>query len=108
MKEMCLRVPSGACPNCGHKQFVVFESDGNLYLTNRDGEIIDSNNVSHSAIGRCCRCGLVIDMITTRYGFIPATPLRKIFFDYDAQELRDNEGLEKEIPSPMEVGQNDG
>lgn len=108
MKEMCLRVPVGACPNCGHKQFIVVESDMSLYLTNRDGEIIDSKNMTHSAIGKCCRCGLVIDMITTRYGFIPATKLRKILFDYDAQERSDNEELKKEIPNPMEVGQNDG
>ena len=106
MKEMCLRVSIGACPNCGHKQFLVFESDMNMYITNRDGEIIDSANAAHNAIGKCCRCGMVFDMITTRYGFIPATRLRKILFDYDAQERGDIKikDIIKEIPNPMEVG----
>ena len=49
MKEMVTIIPLGSCPKCGHRQFVVSEHQINEYLTNGDGEIIDSLDVEYDA-----------------------------------------------------------
>ena len=43
---LAVRIPNGSCPICGHKQFIVSDISHNLYLTNRDGEIVDYNEYS--------------------------------------------------------------
>jgi hypothetical protein len=81
MKEMVSIIPLGLCPNCGHGQFVVIESTMSTYLTNNDGEIIDSKEICNEAIGRCVRCGREYNMLSTLYGFIPLSNLRSILFN---------------------------
>lgn len=106
MKEMCRVIPSGSCPSCGHKQFVVMESTINVFLTNRDGEIIDSKEVENSAIGACCNCKKEYNMIPTSYGFIPATPLRRFLYTLSPHY---NPELAEVLllPNPMEVTENE-
>ena len=100
MKEMCLRIPEGACPKCGHKQFLVFESGMNVYVTNRDGVAIDSKEVSYQANGKCMNCDEVFDMMPTPIGFIPMTPLRRWFYEYTPHYAPEEEV--EFIENPME------
>ena len=44
-------VPEGSCPRCGHKQFLVREFQSHLYLTNRDGEVIDAKDEGGFCVG---------------------------------------------------------
>lgn len=101
MKEMCTIIPRGSCPNCGHKQFVVHEFEQHLYLTDRDGEIIDSQEIDYSAAGMCVKCGRKYKMLPTHEGFIPATKLRELLFDYSPHLYIENEI--KNIDNPMEM-----
>ena len=94
-------VARGACPNCGNKQFVVHESTMNLYLTNRDGEIIDNKEIDYSAIGMCTRCNRKFPMMSTLYGFIPMTPLRKILFEYTPHNIVIEKDYDDTISNPM-------
>lgn len=100
IKEMCYRVPEGSCPNCGHKQFIVYERNENLYLTNMDGEIIDNNEISNYAIGKCISCGAEYEMISSTTKYIPITKLRKILFDYSPHKFIEDKIIN--IPNPME------
>lgn len=106
MKEMVNIIPLGSCPKCGHKQFVVSELQINQYLTNSDGEIIDSSETDYSAAGMCNNCGTVFEMYPTREGFIPLTKLRKIMFDYTPHVDTLDEDMIESISNPMEVKQN--
>ena len=49
-KQMMRLIPMGSCPKCQHKQFVVYDNQSMLFLTNRDGEIIDSKDVNGKKI----------------------------------------------------------
>lgn len=98
MKEMCTNIPKGSCPNCGHKQFIVYEQQQNAFITNQDGDIIDSKELSHTAVGKCIRCGQVFDMFSALNRFIPLTELRKILYDYSPYLENEN----KYIKNPME------
>lgn len=82
MINMVKVIPNGSCPYCGHKQFVVIESQLNIFLTNRDGEIIDNKELSYKARGKCCNCNREFEMMQTTYGFIPLSPLRKIIYNH--------------------------
>ena len=75
-------IPKGSCPNCGHKQFIVKELSSTLYLTNRDGEVIDSQEDYDIAVGKCLSCGKEYDMYPAYNSFIPLTPLRKVLYDF--------------------------
>ena len=101
MQEMCRIVPVGACPNCGHQQFVVVESEVDTYLTGPDGKILDSREESYSAKGMCCTCNRVFDMEPTSYGFIPMTPLKKYFMRLKLY-VPEVEEEPLAIPNPME------
>jgi DNA-directed RNA polymerase subunit RPC12/RpoP len=103
MKEMCHIIPRGACPTCGHKQFVVVESEINAYLTGLDGEVVSDKELGYSAKGKCCRCGKVYDMIPTSTGFIPATKLRKLLFEYSVHLPLDDMINYDGLPNPMEA-----
>lgn len=103
MKEMVTIIPLGACPKCGHRQFVVSEMQINEYLTNPDGEIIDSLDVEYDAEGYCINCNSTFKMYPTREGFIPLTRLREIMLGYTPhmQCIRTIE-LD-DLANPMEV-----
>ena len=101
MKEMINIIPIGSCPKCGHKQFVVVESQQNIYLTDRDGEILDHRELYNHSVGKCVNCKSEYDMIPTRYGFIPATELRKILYKYTVHYIE--EEPIKYIDNPMGV-----
>lgn len=103
MKEMVNIVPLGACPKCGHKQFVVSELQINEYLTNPDGEIIDSIDVEYDAEGMCLNCNSKFKMYSTREGFIPLTRLREILFDYTPHVLVIQDQVIDNFSNPMEV-----
>ena len=100
MNEMCRIIPFGSCPNCGHKQFIIYESTQNIYLTNRDGEVIDYKESYHNALGMCVKCKEVYNMIEIKNGFIPSTELRKILFDYTPHSIKDDDV--KITSNPME------
>lgn len=101
MKEMVNIVPKGSCPNCGHSQFVVSELQINEYLTNRDGEIIDSLDIEYDAEGYCMNCKERFKMYPTREGFIPLTRLRAILLH--STHMLDSLDEPTYIPNPMEV-----
>ena len=103
LKEMCTVVPVGACPNCGHKQFVVSEITHTLFLTDRDGQVIDSKSESYNAMGYCNHCGKSFEMIPTTTGFIPATPLRKVLFQYTPHQITLDSEMFTEVDNPMEA-----
>lgn len=86
LKLMARSVPRGACPNCGHKQFVVIQHQTDLFLTDRDGVIIDGCELSNLAVGKCGNCGREIQMLPTLYGFVPLTQLRKAMYFYGKKE----------------------
>ena len=88
MELMYKTLPKGSCPKCGHSEFVVSELVSSIYLTNRDGEIVDSAEDYYDCKGKCCNCGAEYDMFATAYSFIPATPLRKLLNDYKFLEPR--------------------
>lgn len=104
MKEMVSIIPLGACPKCGHRQFVVSELQMNEYLTNPDGEIIDTLEVNYDAQGMCVNCGTEFRMYPTREGFIPMTRLREIMFNYSPHlKIIQQEKMVDILPNPMEV-----
>ena len=81
-KEMCRIIPIGSCPSCGNKEFVVDEIAHDRYLTNKYGEIKDHAEVSYNALGICTKCSAIYPMIPNRDGFIPASRLRAIMYEY--------------------------
>lgn len=106
MKTMVNLIPAGSCPRCGHSQFVVFENEMNCYLTNRDGEIIDGNEIDYRAVGKCVNCGKEFSMIPTANGFIPLTRLRSILLDYTPHFSAINDAEMaycKDLANPMEA-----
>ena len=103
MKNMVNIIPLGSCPKCGHKQFVVSELQINEYLTNTNGEIIDSLDVEYDAEGMCLNCNATFKMYPTREGFIPLTRLRKILLDY-TPHMQCVKTIElDDLANPMEV-----
>lgn len=82
MKEMVNYVPFGSCPICGHKQFIAVESNISVFLTDGDGMVVQSKELDHNVKGKCLNCNTEFDMLSTLYGFIPLTSLRKILLDY--------------------------
>lgn len=107
MKEMCTSIPYGACPSCGHKQFIVDEISSNTYLLDRDGAILDFSENNYSAKGICCNCHKVYEMLPTQIGFIPLTPLRKILFEATPHAIATQvvPFYESKTPNPMEVSE---
>lgn len=103
MKEMVNIVPLGSCPKCGHNSFVVLEHQITEYLTNRDGEIVDSIDIEYDAVGMCINCNTQFNMYPTREGFIPLTRLREIMFNYPTCVEFVKVELPNNIPNPMEV-----
>jgi len=103
MIEMVNIVPSGACPKCGHKQFVVLESQLRKFLTNADGETIDHSELDYNAEGMCCNCNSVFKMMPTWKGFIPLTRLREIMFDYSPHALEVGDSTWDDVINPMEA-----
>lgn len=103
MNNMVNIIPLGSCPKCGHKQFIVSELQINEYLTNQDGEIIDSLEIDYDAEGICCNCNTKFKMYPTREGFIPLTRLREILFDFTQHVLLDQNELSNNLKNPMEV-----
>lgn len=102
--EMIRVLPKGCCPKCGHRQFIVKEISSNLYLTGRNGEIIDSKEEKYIAVGKCLNCGKEYEMAPSYDSFIPLTPIRKVLFDYELEEIEKdnpNNNLES-IPNPFE------
>lgn len=102
MKEMCRLVPQGACPICGHKQFIVHEITTDLYLTNQDGAAIDHKELNYIALGKCINCGKEFEMMPTSIGFIPLTRLRKILYEYSPSSYMNKTELGN-INNPMGV-----
>ena len=105
MKNMVNIIPAGSCPKCGHSSFVVSESQTNEYLTNADGEIVDSLDIEYDAEGICLNCNTIYNMYPTRTGFVPLTRLREIMFNY-TPHLLDHIVEVVDIPNPMEVTEN--
>lgn len=103
MNNMVNIIPIGSCPKCGHRQFIVSEHQINEYLTNADGEIIDSLDVEYDAIGMCINCNTEFKMYPTREGFIPLTRLREIMLDYPYRAQFIKLDPINDIPNPMEV-----
>lgn len=103
MAEMLITpLPKGACPKCNKKQFVVNERTSTYYLTNADGEIIDSKEDTHICVGQCVNCGKVYEMFPTREGFIPITPLRKFIYEYSKEYIEaHDEDMAPKIDNPM-------
>ena len=103
MREMVSIIPFGSCPKCGHRQFVVSEHQINEYLTNGDGDIIDSLDVEYDAEGMCINCNSIFKMYPTKEGFIPLTKLREIMLDY-TPHMQCVKSIElNNLPNPMEV-----
>lgn len=95
-------IPIGSCPCCGHERFIVSEIVKTEYLTNRDGEIIDSIEPSYNAVGFCLNCNRTYPMKPTHDGFIPMTPLRLFMAkhnNYDYFSI--NEDNYEKISNPM-------
>jgi predicted nucleic-acid-binding Zn-ribbon protein len=103
MKEMVNIIPLGACPKCGHSSFIVSEYQINEYLTNRDGEIVDSMDIEYDAVGICRNCYTEFKMYPTREGFIPLTRLREIMLNYSPHVEFIKIDIPNDIPNPMEV-----
>lgn len=104
-KQMMRLIPMGSCPKCQHKQFVVYDNQSILFLTNRDGEIIDSKDIEHVSVGMCCNCKATFDMFPTSEGFIPLTQMRKIVYDYMPENINSTQVKEyiDNISSPMQI-----
>lgn len=83
---LAVRIPNGSCPICGHKQFVVSDISHNLYLTNRDGEIVDYNEYRRNIRGFCVNCHNVIKMRPTSYGYVPTNALSEFMEEYDKEK----------------------
>lgn len=103
MKEMVHIVPLGSCPKCGHRQFIVSEHVYTEYLTNPDGEVVDSDIIDWDAEGMCCNCKTIFEMYPTRDGFIPLTRLRKIMLEYTPHTKVLSYEEYMALPNPMEV-----
>ena len=103
MKEMVNIIPLGSCPKCGHRQFLVSEQQITNYLTNGDGEIIDSIDIEYDAEGICLNCNTRFKMFSTIEGFIPLTRLREIMLDYTPHIKIDTKLPASNIFNPMEA-----
>ena len=95
-------VPEGSCPRCGHKQFLVREFQSHLYLTNRDGEVIDAKDEGGFCVGKCLNCKREYEMFQRQHSFIPLTPLRKLMYEYQPENLPKNEYNDPRIGNPMQ------
>ncbi len=96
-KQLIIPLPKGSCPKCNRKQFIVNERISTYYLTNQEGEIIDSKEDTHICVGQCINCGQTYEMFPTREGFIPLTPLRKLIYEYSSEYI-DSHDIEDDIP----------
>ena len=104
-KVMCRIIPAGSCPRCGHRQFIVDEIAHNRYLLNRDGEVIDEADISYTAVGMCVKCNATYNMIPTRVGFIPASKIRAIMYEFTPHNIQEIPEFVKDedLISPMEA-----
>ena len=100
-KEICTIFPLGSCLKCFNKQFIVYHRTEMLSLTNPDGEIIDVQEISDYAIGKCINCGKEYKMIILNETYIPSTPLREILYKNNPYIYDDNSNY-AEIKNPME------
>ena len=94
------RIPMGQCPFCKHKQFIVSEIVQTEYLTNRDGQIIDSIEPKYDAVGMCLNCNHTFPMKPIFDGFVPMTPLRQFidkYIDYGEKKFNVSE-----VKNPMQ------
>lgn len=100
MKELCRVFPRGACLKCGSKNFIVYHRTEILSLTDMEGVIVDSEELSDYAIGKCINCGKEYDMIILNESYIPSTPIRKMLYEQN-NPMFDEEEYES-IKNPME------
>ena len=92
MCERMLRpIPLNSCPKCHHQQFLVKTVESTIFFTDRNGVIVHHQPEIDMAFGKCLNCGYECDMMSTLVGFMPLTPLRKILFDFQHDQLNDNE-----------------
>ena len=100
LEMVAIRIPMGECPHCKHKQFIVSEIVQTEYLTNRDGQVIDSMEPKYDAVGMCLNCNYTFPMKPIFDGFVPMTPLRQFmdrYIDYDEPEFNVSE-----VKNPMQ------
>ena len=48
-----------------------------------EGIIVDSEELSDYAIGKCINCGKEYDMIILNESYIPSTPIREMLYEQD-------------------------
>ena len=101
MKEICRIIPSGGCPSCGHRTFIVIEAVTTAYATDKYGGIIDSMVIDENAVGKCRKCGATFKMIPIPDGFVPETKLRSLLYSTTPHYVADENF--PALPNPMEV-----
>lgn len=101
-KMVINKIDMGECPFCKNKQFFISEFARTNYITNRDGEVIDSSETKYDAVGICTKCGKKYQMKPLAFSFIPMTPLRQFmdkYVDYD-KKMPEDDFIE--LPNPMQ------
>ena len=93
-------IPDNACPNCGHKRFVVMQSQIDAFLTNIDGEVCDSAQRYYNAVGKCLSCSREYNMLPTPNGFIPMGPLKSLLYKHMGVAVS-NDSVDNVIENPM-------
>lgn len=101
LKTVIRTIPIGACPCCGHEQFIVSEIVKTEYLTNRDGEIIDASEANYNAVGFCLNCNRTYPMKPIYNGFMPMTPLRQFMVKHHEYYPKKNNEYEN-ISNPID------
>jgi hypothetical protein len=74
----------------------------NLFLTGRDGEIVDSKEEKYVAVGKCLSCGREYEMAPGYNTFVPLTPIRKFLYEYSSPELIEAQPKDMDyLPNPF-------
>jgi hypothetical protein len=103
MQDMVIKTNKGLCPKCRRNQWIVVESETTIYLTDRDGNIVDSKESARKLCsGKCTNCGAEYDMLSLHEKFVPIPPIIKSIGDYSLLVEPDDFYDYAKIDNPME------
>lgn len=105
MEVMVKYVDRTRCPACGRGQFVVAESNTMAYLTDINGDILDSKELRYSCIGKCNCCGSEFNMYPLPNRFVPIPRTIQLIEDYSLlvseEDLKTDDGKPEDKINPM-------
>jgi len=107
MSKVIYFLPKHACPVCGNKQFIIFESQQTIYGTNRDGEVVSFADIDREFTGKCMKCMNEFPMYQGYDGFVPISKIRSYLKEYQKEELAKTNNIDfyntRQYDSPVKL-----